>query len=369
MSDIAVKLSEMTGEKRLPELLEHHYGLQLREAVPVGGVLKLSTDRGEFALKRVRPGEKARWILVSELARHLAEGENGPRIPEPLPTDTGKVWFEGFRFAYVMLPWLKGEPIRPDTSAEWKDVSRELARLHLSTCGFKPKKPDKGLNVAGKWRKWWEKDLEQLNILRLAAKWTSTPTETDRAWLRMARYAMGVMENLLRYYEKIGGDEIAEKLLEYGRVNHGRLHRRNILRELDGTVRFVDWNEMTLDVPTGDLAAWLSYAYGRTGSSAVLAAILEGYGEIRPIGEEEHALIYARLLYPESLVRLMGKVYLGQSAENGPEVARVLAVSEMERRKTELLAMYADLAKQEFGVAVPEIDWIRSGVNRNLNSL
>ncbi|WP_124726661.1 phosphotransferase [Staphylospora marina] len=365
--EVAEKLERLTGEYSLSTLIEHHTGMIVKDARPTGGVLKLKTDHGSFALKRIRPGEKNRWKLLDQFARHLEETSSGDvRIQAPIPMRSGKLWFEGTRYSYVLLPWIEGKTVRLDRVEEWKDASRELARLHVRSSGFEPALSDDRLQISGHWQKKWEQDHEQMHILRLAAKWTSNPSETDRAWMEIARYSMGIMENLFRYYEKIGGDSTVRRYLTHGNVCHGRLHRKNILRDSRGDVRFIDWNEISLDAPHADLAAWLSYAYGRTGSLRVMSEILKGYGEERPLAEEEYALLYARMLYPESLVRMLKNVYLGESADSDGSAVRVSAASRLEQNKGELLSAFADLVRHEFHVTVPEIDWMRTSVSRQI---
>ena len=77
MSDLAGQLKEWTGEARLPELIQHHYGFRLKEARPVGGILRLDSDQGVFVLKRVPVREDLRWNLLRELADYLPQSGEG----------------------------------------------------------------------------------------------------------------------------------------------------------------------------------------------------------------------------------------------------------------------------------------------------
>jgi len=65
MSAVWEKVARWTGEERMGELLLAHYGLRLEGAVPVGGVLKIDTNRGPFALKRAGEGGESHWRGVA----------------------------------------------------------------------------------------------------------------------------------------------------------------------------------------------------------------------------------------------------------------------------------------------------------------
>ncbi|MGA8943224.1 MAG: hypothetical protein WB502_10965, partial [Thermoactinomyces sp.] len=175
----------LTGEERLDDWLWLHYRLALRSIEPVGGVARLETDQGTFALKRVRFGEKERWQGVRELTDFLSgRPDRKIIIPPPVLTQRGKTCFEGYRFSYVLLPWMEGVPPSLTKADVWRKVSRDMAFFHLSTKEFVPAKIPEKWNRLGKWESWWSRVYEQMEIFHLAANWTSIPTEMDEMWLK-----------------------------------------------------------------------------------------------------------------------------------------------------------------------------------------
>jgi CotS family spore coat protein len=353
------EVAEWTGEERLSDLLNHHYGIRLKGAEPVRGVLKLQTDQGPFVLKRVRHGEKDRWKMVAELARHLEKsGSEDIRIPGPLFTSSGRLYFHGYRFPYVVLPWLEGESLSFKRSDDWRRATRALARFHRSTSGFSPASSYRQYDRTGKWMSEWKNAYQQLEIFRLAAKWTPNPTEADQSWLETAAYISGVMENLLEYYRKISGDELCEKSIQSGKCCHNRLHRHNLLADGEGCVHFVDWNQAVLDVRTRDLAQWLFYAYGRTGSREILTAVLKAYQDVAPLEEGEYSLVYARLLFPEKLFNTLSRVYQKQDISLHSAAPDIRNAVQTEEKKAGLIHEYTDVAKEVFQVTIPKLDWL-----------
>jgi CotS family spore coat protein len=353
-------LSELTGEDRLEILLHYHYGIKVENAKPIRGIVRLQTDQGTYVLKRVKPGEKDRWRLIKHVAEHLKQKEEkSVTIPEPLVTRTKKIYFDGFRYAYLVLPWIEGKTVSLDRLDEWAQVSESLSLLHQATSDFEPKKEHTEYSRLSARESYLKKALQQVEIFHLAAKWTSYPTDLDRTWLDISGYTIGMMENMLKYYQKIGGDQVSRETIPFGKICHSRLHRHNLLKAGERPV-FIDWNEMVLDVRAADLADWLMYAYGRTGSRDVLRAILTGYQQAAPLNEPEYSLIYAQFLFPGKLIRLLQSVYLNQTITETAAVSRVRTAIEVEEKKEGLLKMYANLVKEHFGVTIPQLDWLET---------
>lgn len=359
MSKALKEIIAWTGEERLEDFLKHHYGIRLQGAEPIRGVLKLETDHGRFVLKRVRRGEKDRWRLIDELAKHVARAEpDQNRIPSPILTESAHPYFNGYRYSYVLLPWIEANPISLNTAESWKNASRALASFHQSTRGFVPAYLYRKYQHTSKWLYEWDRAYRQLEVYQLAAKWATSPTRADLSWLDTAAYTTGMMENLLEYYHKIDGDNSCRSSIQHGKVCHNNVHRHNLLTDQQKQTHFVDWNEMVLDVRTRDIAQWLLYAYGRTGSQAVLTSIIQGYQEVAPLDESEYPLIYARFLFPEKLFKVLESVYQEQTLSINSAAPTIHQAAQMEEKKVGLLRQYTALVKDHFHITIPQIDWI-----------
>ncbi|MBA4549221.1 phosphotransferase [Thermoactinomyces intermedius] len=349
----------LTGEERLDDWIRYHYGLDLVSVEPVGGVLKLETDQGFFVLKRVRMREKDRWEQIARLADFLSRQKGlSFTMPKPVPTKRKKISFDGYRYPYVLLPWLEGETPQLNKAEEWRLLSREMASFHLATAGFETRRMPDQWNRIGKWGDWWLQVYKEMEIFHLAARWTSVPTELDEIWRKVSHYSLGLMKNLLKYSGKTELDRLSLETAKYGNISHGRWHRRNLLIQPDGNFAFIDWNEMVADVRAADLADWLLYAYGRTQSPEVIKTILSGYQEASELTNADYALIYARLLFPGQLVRHLRNVYLNDKKPGDFTVRLVHQAILTEQKKTNLLKCYAQLVRNHFHASIPEIEWI-----------
>lgn len=342
-------------EKRLNDYLKHHFGLHVKKVKPIRRILRIKTDMGTYALKRVHPREKERWKMVTELATHL-----GSRFPisAPIATRTGQLIFAGFHHKYVLLPWINAEPVSLQNKTEWVRLTRKLARFHHYSQTFTPAHAYRKLQRIGKWQAEWKHAYRQLELFQLAAKWTRKPTETDQSWLEVAGYSTGVMENLLRYFEKIKGDQCCLESAKQGKVCHGNLHPHNVLADEQKQFYLIDWNQAVFDVRTRDLAQWLLYAFHRTRSGEILTILLRSYQQISPLSEEEYALIYARFLYPERLMRVLRNIYEDQTLPITAGAPSIVSASKAEEQKLGLMKVYPRLVQEAFGVKIPQIEWL-----------
>lgn len=350
------QIRQWADEKRIVDYLKHHYGLYVQKIQPIRGILRLKTDLGSYVLKRVQAKDQDRWRMIAELASYL--GTRFP-IPAPVVTRKGKLTFDGFHDKYVLLPWIKAEPVSFQSRQVWEQFTRKLARFHQYTKSFNPTHSYRRLQQIGKWQIEWKQAYRQLELFQLAARWTQRPTETDQSWLEVASYSLGIMENLLKYFERVDGDACCVRSMKEGKVCHGNLHPHNFLIDEKGKLYFIDWNQAVMDVRSRDLAQWLCYAFFRTKSREIIKIILRSYQEVSQFSETEYALIYARFLYPERLIKILRDIYEDQTLPITAGAPSVLAASKIEEEKLGLLKLYPELIQEEFAVNIPRIEWLK----------
>lgn len=355
MPDAREKVARWTGEARIGDLLLAHYRLRLEGAVPVGGVIRLDTRQGSFALKRAGEGGERRWREVEELGKHLFAAK-AIRIPIPLRTRSGRLTFAGYVHNYVLLPWIAGKPIAFARPRDFQDVSRGLARLHEGARGFPLL--SKGADIRASWIRLWEKAIQRMGLYRVAVEWSGRSVDVDSVLRDAAPYAEGMITNALQYLHRTQVDSLSPEVALQGRVCHGNLHGGNLLRDEQGSVRFIDWNRMAWDARARDVAQWLLYAYGRTGDLDLLGLLLQDYQHANPLREEELYLIYALFLYPHRLVRVLDRIYGEQSLPPNQAASHLMQAVSAEEKKFPLLRGFPHLVKETFGRSLPRVDWL-----------
>ncbi|SMO83204.1 phosphotransferase [Melghirimyces algeriensis] len=352
------KWTEWTGEPRLPEVLWHHYGIRLKDAHPSGGVLRLETDQGVFALKRVQESDALRWHLVKELGDYISE-TGLIQFPVPVLTERDGIMVSGHQRRYVLLPWIKGKVYDLRTENRWPQVVRTLARFHSASKGFSPSRGMVGRWVhTGKWKNIWENLNRQIQMFKLTADLNHEPEPVDRLWLKQSAFAEGMVETAIQYLEKLGGDQVVLSTRKGGEACHCNLHRRNLVWDETGEVHFIDWNRLVLDVRSRDLARLVLYAYGRTGSLEPVENILKNYRKFAPLEEEEYSLIYAQLLFPHRLLRTLSRIYREQKVPSHLTKNDLSNSLAQEAKKEGLLREYPKLVEREFGVTMNRVDWL-----------
>ena len=158
--------------------------------MPVGGVLKIYTTGGTFALKRAGKGGEPHWREVAEVGRHLLPAEGG-RIPIPLCTRSGRVTFAGHGPSYVLLPWILGRPI-PYTARRifgipaggWHGFTLERGGLNPSL-----------FRMRVSWSRAWERTIDRIGLYRVAVDRLRSDAEADDAFRDAVPYAEGMVEN------------------------------------------------------------------------------------------------------------------------------------------------------------------------------
>jgi CotS family spore coat protein len=318
-------------------------------------VLKVETDQGAYALKRVQKRDEATWSLVEQVAEHVKRA--GYLIPVPVRTQQEKRVFPGFAHRYLLLPWQDGQQVEKWDSDGWLQVSRHLALFHTATRDWEPEGEKATCFHLGKWTERWRECRRQMAIFQMAADLAGERQEMDDLWLSHSTYVDTMADNAVQYLEKAGGDHLCLETSEHGKACHGNLHRRNVLRTAEG-FRLIDWRHLTVDVRARDLAQWLIYAYGRTGKPEIVVPLLKAYQSVSPLKEEEYQLVYAQFLFPHRIAHVLFQTYHRQKYTASQAVAHLNQAVKVEEKKLTLIRRFPVLMREAFGVTVPKVDWL-----------
>lgn len=347
---------DLIDERHLNYLLEHHYHIRLIAASPISRSIKVKTEQGEFLLKRLRPEGEKRWSLLREIAEYCSKKKRKQYIPIPVPTKKGQISFAAMHGKYILLPWINGDPISFTRSKDWRRTARALAEMHQGTGGFVPSRTGRAFDHIGNWSLIWTNLYEQIDEYDVS----SSADPIDQAWKRQRSYTAGMLETSLKYLEKVGGDALCQELRREGAVCHGNIRTRHVLRDEDKRIHFLSWDQAVLDIRCRDIAHLLNYAFRKTGNSEIISTVLHGYQQVTPLKEPEYALIYTRLLFPDSMIRRVDQVYRQRQFSPQQAVKRFASSARKEEVKTKLLKEFPCIVKKEFAITIPEVDWLFS---------
>ncbi|MCS1351780.1 phosphotransferase [Mechercharimyces sp. CAU 1602] len=344
-------------EPRLAELIQHHYGLTIESSETIGGIIRLETDQGRYALKRVRPRAEDRWLLIEELGSYTDETDL-LYIPRPVRTKRNLLTINGFHSRYVLLDWIEGEPFLIRSKRDWGLAARLLAEIHRASRSIMESSEQVNIPKAIAWSKDWDKMKKQMHLYHTAASWATKTHDMDQLWLRHSPYIEGMIDAALSYLERIGGDEVCRDTLRYSQLCHGSVYARNFLVDEQGYLQLVDWDRLEVDVRSRELASFLQYAYGKTRNAETIPVILAAYQDVSSLTEAEYALIYARSILPDRSIRILNQIYGGQTVPLEQAEIRFRRELNKEEIKEQWLRTYPTQVEEAFGVKIPRLEWL-----------
>lgn len=304
----------------------------LRDQVPElikyreNAVFKVKLAWGEPAALRLhRPAYHSQGALASELAFMANLRDRGLAVPQPIPASNGAllVAFGDAPYYADLIGWVEGVPLGEtgvplvtegrDLPEIFRAIGREMALLHGGADAFRqpvgferPAWDAAGLlGEAPFWGRFWDCPV--------------LPAE-DQAYLTVLRQALSARLA-----------QIASSL-DYGLI-HADIVRENVFVR-KGAVAFIDFDDCGFGFRLFDLATTLLRNRREPSYPALRAALLEGYGAIRPAAwaEFEHLPLF---------LVLRALTYIGWAAAR-PELAD--NADRLRRYVADVRALAADIA-------------------------
>ncbi|TCP64240.1 phosphotransferase [Baia soyae] len=356
--EVAEQLDQWTGEIHFTQLLEYHYGFQVLSARPIAGVIYLETDQGPYGCKRIKKSELDSYKLMVQVAPWM-ESLSDPVMEIPMPRSSlknEKHVLTGFARNYVIYPWIHGESMSWNHEQDWLDATVQLASFHKQSAEWEPEKKKMKWTDPSEIQK---EEAHKHEIYTLAAKWTEIPNQVDITLSRMGTYYQSLLESIQEYDEKISGQAIREQSRVNGKLCHNNCSRKNWIRtENHNKAQLIDWNQLSHQVRTKDVGDWLLTAYRSTGSKELITRIIKQYDQVHPVEEEEHALIYSRLIYPDHYLFECKQIFEEQIYFETTACKKLTEAKEITSKKIAFASWYVEMMKQEYNKKVPTLYWV-----------
>jgi Ser/Thr protein kinase RdoA (MazF antagonist) len=232
-------------------------------------VYRISTARGDYALRIKRPGYRTKAELMSELHWLDAMDTAGLQVPRPMPSLGGRLLEQHGACQVDLVTWLPGKPLGKsrvpldldDRAGTFRAIGAEIARLHLACDVWRRPKGfarcdwniDGLLGEAPLWGRFWENPT------------LDAPTQ-----------------RLFLHFRQVARDRLLQAYLPDHGLIHADLVRENIL--IDGnTVRMIDFDDGGFGYRQFDLATLVLKTQGEPDYPALKAALIEGYHALRPL--------------------------------------------------------------------------------------
>jgi len=273
-------------KKKDPQLLDGEALKQWRLVVKGfwrrGDVFYLESNRGAKALRITESREETERRLLA--AEHLAKG-GFTSLPRPILNRFGDAYSRAFNGFYSLSDWIEGRPLALGEPGEAASAARTLASLHLASQGFLPRKEP---------------------FFRLSGKETASALLAYRnmalagpQWREGLSFVYAQAAAALRLLPPATEQRLKQRVAKEGGLCLSvDLSKALVINEESG-IFVLDFGEWQPGPGAADLAELLLHCGEQEAwRGEAAAAALREYLLLRPLPEEERALLLAALILP-----------------------------------------------------------------------
>ncbi|CAG9619521.1 spore coat protein YsxE [Sutcliffiella rhizosphaerae] len=223
----------------IPEFIEQH-----------GGVWRVATKNGAFALKKIK--KESAYPLFRNIHSLF---QRGIKTVVPIyQTRQGYYFIESMNDAYYLMPWIEDEEER---EVDYKDslMFKELAKLHSMTVSEKEYPEEEITNYYNNLSRNWTKEEQELErfVDSCEKKLYMSPFE-----LQVCTYAHEISLAQKFSQKKLEDWQEAVKETKKHRVamTHGRISFHHFVKDTDGRGYFISWERAKQAAPANDIISF-----------------------------------------------------------------------------------------------------------------
>lgn len=314
-----------------------HYSLEPHFVEEFGRVQKIYSNKGVFALKKIKPQHGADFI------RHVQalyqKGYN--RIVPIYPTGDGRYAVLHQNELFYLMPWLANEE-KEDRFERHQQMLRELARLHTLSAREVPIKKEDRTEHYERTLQEWEKEKEFLDgfIESCERKEYMSPFELlFSLYYHDVSQALKFSTNKLKdWYEKTKDSDKARTV-----IIHGKVSTEHFLYDDRGYGYFMNFENARQGSPLHDLLPFLSRtlkSFPKRSDESV--DWLYTYLKYFPFKEDEMLLFQSYFAHPGAIIRAAEQYHKGEQKRGERKAVQHLQRQYWLLKNTEYVAMRID---------------------------
>ncbi|WP_312110466.1 hypothetical protein [Brevibacillus reuszeri] len=339
------------------DLLQEQYGFLVQGYRATGASKVLETDQGLYYMYEVPAGYKNKNKFIEKVRNHLNQQQD-IRMLKLVKTVGGQPHFiSDEQMYYVYRGVREGDQENPHFTQ-----GQSLAQFHQATSAFTSDKLFMPYSSLGNWPSMWRRKLRHYNEYRDELDEASAElTPMDEFLLTCYTYVYQLGEVAVQYLQAAEYDKVVKETAGLGKVAYQNFDQGYMLwNEKDTRLIGGEWN-WVLDMRARDVGQWIKAETKRDGwNDEYVASFIDGYNGVSPLLTGEYAVIYGLLLYPGRFLRLV-EAYKELPVEERQEVNVEAWQKQLEDELASMevaLRKYPLLISQQYGVSIPQIDWL-----------
>jgi CotS family spore coat protein len=313
-----------------------NYGWKVENAARVMNIVKVTTPKGVFALKKTHIApERVQFLHEAQL---YARDHGFTRMAQFVLTRLGKPYVRRQGETYYATEWLTGNPVNFASTAQVGQLAHALAQFHEATRGLETTGYHPPMEFA--LEQMLRRRANDLRTLLAEAQRRAQPDEFDSVLLRLAPALREDAERSL----KLVDDPQCRAFLERDEDTPGLCHLDvipgNFVYDAEKRVHLLDLDLATYAPRVLDLAHLLrrSLQVVNWSSEAAYACFLH-YNAVRPLTAEEYVLVQALLTFPYRAWRLAASRY--RTLRDAAQVEELKDYAQQEERRQAFLNAFA----------------------------
>ncbi|MET3507131.1 spore coat protein YsxE [Halalkalibacter oceani] len=321
-----------------------YYDLYPQQVEDLGKIKRISTNRGEFALKETTMSTHQADEFIHAL-RKLTKLGYKQAVPI-LPTKYGEYTVATGSHTYYLMPWFETIEYTARESREEKlaDQLGVIHRLTVKTEAFQKEQVEQSVQqLVQRW------EMRRLELQRFAdqAENKTYMSPFELTFLTHAfmldQMAEAATEHLQKWYELCLEKEKYRTVL-----CHGRLQRSHALFSPDNEALLLNFERASIDTPARDLASFCRYSFPNAyWSEEEVQRWFIRYEHHLPLLDEEKHLTCAYLNFPEPVAYSVEAYVSNRSSMSEFEHVRRLEKRLTAMRKVQRLTQKLIVIEQE----------------------
>ena len=283
------------------EPIVRQYRLDTQHMEEHGSVMKIYTNQGPYALKKIKDRKLERNNFLHHI-QYLKEKGFSNYVPIYHTTDGNYVLSDG-TYSYYLMPWLERAEGNGEDNDQYHKMFQTLGTLHQKTVKeetYTEEDLEKHYtNISDR----WENDGEILEefLVESEAKWYMSPFELQ--YCTYYHHAMRAREFATKQLSE-WHDAMKEKETTRTTFVHGNVSLNHFLFDYERNGYFISLEKSQFATPVQDIVSF----YSRSLNTYPIARSdrfewYQMYQKNFPFTKEEQILMFAYMTYPSHFIR------------------------------------------------------------------